>query len=190
MKIEIRWHGRGGQGAKTVSQLLAEAALEVGNFVQAFPQYGPERSGAPMSAFNRISPEKIRIHYHIYEPDVVVVLDSSLLDSDEANVTQGLKKEGVLLVNTEESPSKLRGKTGFQGKIATVPATKIAHETGSRFANIPTLGALAKIIDLPLEKIEEKLKEMFSKKKSGIIDSSLKALRKGFESVEVVEVNN
>jgi pyruvate ferredoxin oxidoreductase gamma subunit len=110
--IEIRWHGRGGQGAKTVSQLLAGAALRHGHYVQAFPEYGPERSGAPVKAFNRLDTKEIRLHCSIYEPDIVVVLDPTLLSAKEARVTEGLKRHGILLVNTAQTPVSDPGADG------------------------------------------------------------------------------
>lgn len=182
--LEIRWHGRGGQGAKTVSQVLAQAALDEGHFVQSFPEYGPERSGAPVKAFNRIDKEKIKIHYNIYEPDVVVVIDNSLLNSKAVNVTEGLKADGVLLVNTEESLSQVKGKVGFQGRVLIVDANKIAQETGSRFANVPVLGALTKAINFPLEPIEKELKKTLTKKFADkVVEANLEALKRGYEDV-------
>jgi len=104
--IEIRWHGRGGQGAKTASQLLADAAFMAGRYVQSFPEYGPERSGAPITAYNRISTERCSIHSNIYEPDYVAVVDETLLES--VDVTAGLKKEGAIIVNTAKSPEEIK----------------------------------------------------------------------------------
>ncbi len=184
--LEIRWHARGGQGAKTASQILALAALAQGNYVQAFPEYGPERSGAPMKAFNRIDERKIRIHYNIYEPDVVVVVDDSLLSSASANVIDGLKPEGTLLVNTKASPEEVRRRTGFPGKIMTIDADEIAARTGVGYANIPTLGALARAIDFPLELIGEELKKTLGKKTpEKTVQANLKALQEGYERLSV-----
>ena len=104
--IEIRWHGRGGQGAKTASQLLADAAFMDGKYIQSFPEYGPERSGAPITAYNRISDERCSIHSNIYEPDYVVVVDETLLES--VDVTAGLKKEGAIVINSSRNASELR----------------------------------------------------------------------------------
>lgn len=134
--IEIRWHGRAGQGAKTASQLLAAAAMDTGQHVQAFPEYGPERSGAPMRAYTRIDTKKIRRRYGITEPDVVVVLDESLLL--EANAAEGLRDRGLLLVNTE-------GKV--EGAIC-IPATRLAEEDAG-YVNAVMLGATAAALDEP-----------------------------------------
>lgn len=114
--IEIRWHGRGGQGAKTASLLLAEAAFNTGKYVQGFPEYGPERMGAPITAYNRISDEKITIHSNIYEPDYVVVVDETLIGS--VDVTKGLKKDGAIIVNTSKSPEEVKKLLGnFEGRF-------------------------------------------------------------------------
>jgi pyruvate ferredoxin oxidoreductase gamma subunit len=178
--LEIRWHARGGQGAKTASQLLALAALAQGNYVQAFPEYGPERSGAPMKAFNRIDDKKVRIHYNIYEPDVVVVIDDSLLDSENVDVTEGLKPEGILLVNTKASPEEVRRKTGFTGKILTIDADGIAEEAGTRYPNVPALGALARAIDFPLEPLIVELEKLIGKKAPKVLQANLSALKEGY----------
>src|SRR3989338_10661562 len=120
--VEVCWHGRGGQGAKTASQFLGEAALEIGKYIQAFPEYGPERGGAPMKAFTRISDEPIYVHSSVRKPDVVIVIDSTLLGS--VDVTEGLEDNGVLLVNTEKSPEDIRKIVNFKrGKVGTVDAT-------------------------------------------------------------------
>ena len=100
--LEIRWHGRGGQGAKTAALLLADVAFKTGAYVQGFPEYGPERMGAPITAYNRISNNEIRVHSNIYTPDLVVVVDESLLES--VDVTAGLKEEGAIIVNTAKTP--------------------------------------------------------------------------------------
>lgn len=184
--LEIRWHARGGQGAKTASQILALAALGKGHFVQAFPEYGPERSGAPMKAFNRIDDRKIRIHHNIYEPDVTVVIDESLLASESVDVAQGLKGEGILLVNTEASPEEVRQKTGFSGKILTIDADGIARETGARFPNVPALGALARAIDFPLQPLLDELEKLIGKKVSEkIVQANLSALKEGYERLSL-----
>jgi len=184
--LEIRWHGRAGQGAKVVSQALAEAELAEGFFTQAFPQYGPERGGAPVIAFNRADTLKIRIHYNIYEPDIVVVIDKSLLNSKTVDVTEGLKPEGTLLVNTEEPPARVGESVGFSGKIATVNGDKIAKETGIGFANISVLGALASLIKLPLLTMEQKLKKLLGKKiSSEVIKENL---QRGYDEVILEEV--
>lgn len=121
--FEIRWHGRAGQGAKSASQMLAEAALEAGKYVQAFPEYGAERTGAPMRAFNRIGDEYIRVRSAVENPDVVVVIDETLLSPA---IVEGLSEDGILLVNTVKDFEFVRKKTGFNGKICVVDATDIA----------------------------------------------------------------
>ena len=119
--MEIRWHGRGGQGAKTASQLLADAAFMSGKYVQSFPEYGPERSGAPITAYNRISDTRCSIHSNIYEPDYVVVVDETLLES--VDVTAGLKKEGAIIINYDKSASQLRPLLrGYAGCVYTIDA--------------------------------------------------------------------
>ena len=126
--IEIRWHGRGGQGAKTASLLLADAAFNTGKYIQGFPEYGPERMGAPITAYNRISDKPITIHSNIYEPDYVVVVDDTLLES--VPVTAGLKKEGAIVINTTKSPEYLKEKlNGYDGNIYTIDARKVSEET-------------------------------------------------------------
>ncbi len=163
--LEIRWHGRGGQGAKTAAQLLAESALEGGKYIQAFPEYGPERAGAPIKSFTRISDEPINLHCGVANPQIVVVLDPSLLDI--ADVTDGLPDDGILLVNTGKTPDQIREKLQFtKGKVYTLNATKIALDAiGLPLPNTPMLGALVKASGIvPLEKIEEKLNKKFLKK--------------------------
>ena len=134
--IEIRWHGRAGQGAKTASLLLASAAMAEGRDVQAFPEYGPERSGAPMRAYTRIDTRKIRRRYGITEPDIVVVLDESLLH--EANPTEGLRDGGLLIVNSERD---------LDGAIC-IPASRIAAQ-GAGFVNVVMLGAVSAALGEP-----------------------------------------
>ena len=126
--IEIRWHGRGGQGAKTASLLLADAAFNTGKYIQGFPEYGPERMGAPITAYNRISDTPITIHSNIYEPDYVVVVDDTLLDS--VDVTAGLKESGAVVINTTKNPEEIKSKIkGYNGEIYTIDARKISLET-------------------------------------------------------------
>ncbi len=178
--LEIRFHGRGGQGAKTACMLLGEAALEGGKYVQSFPEYGPERTGAPVKAFTRISDSKIRIHSGVVNPDIVVVLDPTLIESQ--NVLGGLVENGRLVVNTEKTPSELRSELSPSGKcfIHTVNATGIALETlGRPVMNVPMLGALVKasgIVDV--EVLKEKIKEHFTGK---LAPSAVEANLKGIE---------
>jgi pyruvate ferredoxin oxidoreductase gamma subunit len=184
---EIRWHGRGGQGAKTVSQILAQINLREGKHVQAFPEYGPERSGAPIRAYNRISDHEIFVHSGVYEPDIVVVIDESLLDSE--NPTEGLKPDGVLLVNTTCSAEEVRAHTGFPGKIITVDADRIAKETGTGFPNIPMLGAVVAILGTDYALAEAELRESLGERLSkDLLEKNLKAFRAGYEAVKGVTV--
>ena len=146
MKImEIRWHGRGGQGAKTASLLLADAAFMAGKFVQSFPEYGPERSGAPITAYNRISDERCTIHSNIYEPDYVVVVDETLLES--VDVTAGLKEDGAIVINSPQSPAALKPLLrGYAGRVYTVDAGELSRKhLGNYFPNTPMLAAIVAI---------------------------------------------
>jgi pyruvate ferredoxin oxidoreductase gamma subunit len=180
--IEIRWHGRGGQGAKTVSQLLAGAALRRGRYVQAFPEYGPERSGAPMKAFNRLDTKEIRLHCSVYEPDIVVVLDPTLLHAPEVRVTEGLKRHGVLLVNTAQTPEEIRALTGFSGKIITLDAEALARSVGARFSNVVMLGAVTRVLgEISLEDVEREFQNAFGEK---LLATNIAALRAGFAAVD------
>lgn len=185
--IEIKFFGRGGQGAKTASELLAETALGKGKYIQSFPEYGPERAGAPMRAYARISDEPIHIHSGITNPDIAAVIDPTLLDS--IDVTDGLTENGILLVNTDLSPLEIRKKLNFnKGKVCTVDATKIALETiGLPLPNTSILGALIKATGLiELKDLEEKIKEKFlkkigEKKTQGNIDSVKRAYNEAQE---------
>ena len=143
--VEIRWHARGGQGAKTASELLAEAAFNTGKYVQGFPEYWPERMGAPITAYNRISDEKIRIHSNIYEPDYVVVVDESLIDV--VDVTAGLKESGAIVINTSKTPDEVKSALGgYKGKVCTIDARVISEEClGRYFPNTPMLAAIVKV---------------------------------------------
>jgi pyruvate ferredoxin oxidoreductase gamma subunit len=162
--IEVRWHGRGGQGAKTAAQFLAEAALDTGKYIQAFPEYGPERAGAPIKTYTRISSKPINLHCAVTNPEYVVVIDPTLTTP---GVVEGLSEQGVLLVNTTESPDSVRKQTGFKtGKVATVDATGISLDTlGRSMPNMPMLGALLKIAPLvELDALYKKTKKKFLKK--------------------------
>ena len=142
---EIRWHGRGGQGAKTASLLLADAAFMAGKFVQSFPEYGPERSGAPITAYNRISEERCSIHSNIYDPDFVVVVDETLLES--VDVTAGLKSEGAIIINSARSANQLRPLLrGYAGRVYTIDAGTISRKhLGAYFPNTPMLAAVVAV---------------------------------------------
>ena len=161
--IEIRWHGRGGQGAVTSVELLALAAIEEGKFAQGFPAFGPERRGAPVLAFNRVNDKQIKVRSGIYTPDVVIVLDSSLVKL--VNVTEGLKPDGILIVNTIHSPQEIREQLKYPGKIYTVDATHIAREElGTPITNTTMLGALVKATKvIKLDSLKGPLEHRFGK---------------------------
>ncbi|MDD5679754.1 MAG: 2-oxoacid:acceptor oxidoreductase family protein [Candidatus Omnitrophica bacterium] len=184
--IEVRWHGRGGQGAKTAAQFLAEAALDSGKFIQAFPEYGPERAGAPMRAYTRISDSVINVHSGVTSPDAVVVIDSTLLTPE---VLDGLPENGVLVVNTRESVGDIRKKLDYNtGKVAVVDATKIALETiKAPMTNTAMLGALIKVVPVvPLDVIQEKMKKKFLKKLGEQkTASNLEAIKRAYDEVKI-----
>lgn len=187
--VEIRWHGRGGQGAKTASLLLADAAFNTGKYVQGFPEYGPERMGAPITAYNRISPERITVHSNIYEPDYVVVVDETLLSA--VNVTAGLKKEGAIVINSQKAPAEIRPLLkGYKGKVCTIDAGKISEEElGRNFPNTPMLAAIVKVSGVVEE--QEFIKDMegsFHHKfasKPQMIDGNMRALKRSMKEVQI-----
>ncbi len=186
--VEIRWHARGGQGAKTASGLLAESAMSAGKFVQGFPEYGPERMGAPILAFNRIGDEPITIHSNVEEPDVVMVLDPSLIGP--VDVTEGLKDNGILLVNTPLKPADVKQKIGKDVKVATLDASAISLDTiGRDIPNTPMMGALLKLVDiLPYRRLPWRVKEDLTKKFHGrmnIVEGNLNAMRRAHEEVQL-----
>ena len=188
--IEIRWHGRGGQGAKTASLLLADAAFNTGKYIQGFPEYGPERMGAPITAYNRISDEPITIHSNIYEPDFVVVVDDTLLEA--VDVTAGLKPEGAIVINSTKTPDEVRGLLkGYQGKVCTIDARKISEETlGKYFPNTPMLAAIVKISGVMtdeelLEDMKSSFKHKFAKKPE-VIEPNMKALEVALKEVKEI----
>ena len=189
--IEIRWHGRGGQGAKTASLLLADAAFNTGKYIQGFPEYGPERMGAPITAYNRISDKPITIHSNIYEPDYVVVVDDTLLES--VPVTAGLKKEGAIVINTTKSPEYLKEKlNGYDGNIYTIDARKVSEETlGKYFPNTPMLAAIVKVTGIMSdEAFLEDMKGSFKKKKKKkpeVIEGNMKALELALKEVTKIQ---
>jgi pyruvate ferredoxin oxidoreductase gamma subunit len=187
--VEIRWHGRGGQGAKTAALLLADAAFNTGKFVQGFPEYGPERMGAPITAYNRVSNEKITVHSNIYNPDYVVVVDETLLDA--VDVAKGLKEEGAIIINSTRRPAEIRKQLkGYRGKICTLDAGKISEETlGKNFPNTPMLGAVVKIsgvvdADEFLKDMEGSFKHKFATKPQ-VIEGNMKALKRAMEEVVI-----
>ncbi len=186
--IEIRWHGRGGQGAKTAALLLADVAFKTGKYVQGFPEYGPERMGAPITAYNRISDAPITLHSNIYEPDYVVVVDDGLLES--IDVTQGLKEGGALIVNTQRSREEIRtALRGFTGRIYTVDAREISVcALGKYYPNSPMLAAVVAVSGVMEQ--EEFLQEMRDSyahkfaKKPEVIEGNMKALEMTFAAIE------
>ena len=186
--IEIRWHGRGGQGAKTASLLLADAAFNTGKYMQGFPEYGPERMGAPITAYNRISDTPIRIHSNIYEPDYVVVVDNSLIGA--VDVTSGLKDNGAIVINTNEDIDSLRKKlNGFSGKIYTIDASKISLECLK--ANFPNTAMLAAVVNITKimskEELVDNMKDAFSHKfakKPEVIEPNMEALLRGYDEIK------
>ncbi len=188
--IEIRWHGRGGQGAKTASLLLADAAFNTGKYIQGFPEYGPERMGAPITAYNRISNKPITIHSNIYEPDYVVVVDDTLLDA--VDVTAGLKESGAIVINTTKDADTIRNQLkNYKGDIYTIDARKISLETlGKYFPNTPMLAAIVKVSKIMTE--EEFLKDMVGSfqhkfaKKPEVIEGNMKALEMSLKEVKKV----
>ena len=188
--IEIRWHGRGGQGAKKASLLLADAAFNTGKYIQGFPEYGPERMGAPITAYNRISTKPITIHSNIYEPDYVVVVDDTLLES--VDVTAGLKKTGAIVINTTKDSEYLKKQLkGYEGKIYKIDARKISMETlGKYFPNTPMLAAIVKVSKVMtdeefLNDMQGSFKHKFAKKPE-VIDGNMKALEMALKEVEKV----
>lgn len=186
--IEIRWHGRGGQGAKTASLLLADAAFNTGKYIQGFPEYGPERMGAPITAYNRISDNPITVHSNIYEPDYVVVVDDTLLES--VDVTAGLKKSGGIIINTTKPADYLKSHLkGYEGNVYTIDARKVSMETlGKYFPNTPMLAAIVKVSNIMSEEdfikdMEGSFKHKFAKKPE-VIDGNMKALELALKSVQ------
>lgn len=185
--IEIRWHGRGGQGAKTASLLLADAAFNTGKYIQGFPEYGPERMGAPITAYNRISDKPITIHSNIYEPDYVVVVDDTLLES--VDVTAGLKKTGAIVINTTKDNEEIKQHLkGYEGEVYKIDARKISMEAlGKYFPNTPMLAAIVKVSKVMTD--EEFLNDMQGSfrhkfaKKPEVIEGNMRALELALGSV-------
>ncbi len=188
--IEIRWHGRGGQGAKTASLLLADAAFNTGKYIQGFPEYGPERMGAPITAYNRISDEPITVHSNIYEPDYVVVVDDTLLEA--VDVTAGLKKDGAIIINTTKSPDYLKSVLkGYEGDIYTIDARKISLEAlGKYFPNTPMLASIVKVSKIMTDEafvkdMEGSFKHKFAKKPE-VIEGNMKAIQMALNEVHKI----
>ena len=185
---EIRWHGRGGQGAKTAALLLADVAFQTGKYVQGFPEYGPERMGAPITAYNRISDTQIRVHSNIYEPQYVVVVDESLLEA--VDVTKGLKKDGAILVNTAKSKEEIIPHLkGYEGKVYIIDAHKVSMETmGKYFPNTPLLAAIVKVAgimdeDIFLKEMRASFHHKFASKPE-VIEGNMAALEMAMKEVQ------
>lgn len=184
---EIRWHGRGGQGTVTAAKVLADACLSGGRHVQAFPEYGPERAGAPLRAYNRISSKELRMHCPVLNPDIVAVADATLLDS--INIAEGAKENAIFVINTTRDPKEIREKIKAEKgqKVFTVNATKIAIDCfGRNMPNAPMLGALCKVSGLiTIEHLLEDVRKSFGKKfAQKIIDGNLDATKRGYEEVK------
>jgi len=184
---EIRWHGRGGQGAKTAALLVADAAIATGKVAQAFPEYGPERMGAPVKAFNRISDQEIRVHCAVEHPSIILVLDETLIES--VNVLEGVPETGVIIINSEKTADDYRKKLNFKGQVHTVNASGIALKNiGLNKPNTPMLGALVaatgildytKMIEDTAHKLEKKFKN-----KPEVIEGNVKAIKDAYEEVK------
>ena len=179
--IEVRWHGRGGQGAVTSVELLAVSAIAAGKYAQGFPSLGPERRGAPVAAFTRIDDKKINVRSGIYEPDVVLVLDSSLIGL--VNILEGLKPNGKLIVNTHKSPEQIRKELNFSGTVATVDGTGIARkEMGVPIANTTMIGALLKVTGvLGLDALKEAVEHRFGR----IAQKNLVAMKRAYDEIQI-----
>lgn len=181
--LEVRWHGRGGQGAWTASELLARAAISEGKFIQSFPEFGAERMGAPVTAFTRISEEPIRLHCAVYSPDVVAVLDPTLLKS--VNVSDGLSEEGGgIVVNTKETPAEIRKQLpSAKGKIWTVPATEISIKIlGMPITNTAMLGAVARVTGIvSMETVEKMVKGRF---RPDVAEKNFAVVKEAYEEVK------
>jgi len=178
--IEIRWHGRGGQGAVTAAEILASAAVMEGKWAQAFPSFGAERRGAPVQAFTRIDDKPILNRSFIYEPDVVVILDEGLLDTEKANVIDGLKPNGMLIANTSQGPREVAERLGFKGGVAVVDATSVALEVlGVPIVNTAILGAVVRALGIVSTK---SVTDVFKKKFSpSLAEKNIKAFSVAYE---------
>ena len=185
---EIRWHGRGGQGAKTACLLLADVAFTAGKYVQGFPEYGPERMGAPITAYNRISDDRCTVHSNIYTPDFVVVVDESLLES--VDVTAGLKEEGAIVINSSREPESFRKLlNGYQGRIYTIDARSISEKhLGNYFPNTPMLAAIVKVSKvLDEDQFAADMEESFHHKfasKPQVIEGNMNCLKESLKEVK------
>ena len=191
--IEIRWHGRGGQGAKTAALLLADVAFKTGKYVQGFPEYGPERMGAPITAYNRISSDPIRVHSNIYEPQYVVVVDESLIEP--VHVTAGLAEDGAIIINTPKTPDEVRPLLkGYKGRVYTLDAKEISLKTlGKNFPNSPMLAAIVAVSGIMeegpfLEDMRQSYQHKFAKKPE-VIEGNMEALKLAFREVMKTDIS-
>jgi pyruvate ferredoxin oxidoreductase gamma subunit len=184
---EIRWHARGGQGAKTAAIFVAEAVLDQGKYGQGFPEYGPERRGAPVRGYTRIADAPIRRHCSIEHPDVVIVLDPTLLESPAAGVTAGATEHTIFLVNTGEQPATIARRIGVDpDRVHTVDATKIALDCfGKSIPNMPMIGALLSVADLmSLDELKTSLEQRFQRKFSpDVLAGNLRAVERAHEEL-------
>ncbi|MGQ9623089.1 MAG: 2-oxoacid:acceptor oxidoreductase family protein [Candidatus Caldatribacteriaceae bacterium] len=185
--LEIRWHGRGGQGVVTASRILADALLREGKYFQAFPEYGPERMGAPVKAYNRVSDTPIRVHSGVTSPEIVVVVDPTLLGS--VNVLEGLTNNGAVVANFSSSPQELRNLIGFsEGTVVTVDASRISREIlGRVVVNTPMLGALCRVFSgVRLETVLKAVRAQFGEKlRAEVVEKNLACLRRAYEEAQV-----
>lgn len=186
--VEIRWHGRGGQGAKTAALLLADVAFQTGKHVQGFPEYGPERMGAPITAYNRISDEAVRVHSNVYDPEYVVVVDETLLET--VDVTNGLKKEGAIVINTEKPKEEIIPHLkGYEGDVYTIDAKKVSLAClGKYFPNTPMLAAIVKVSgimdeDMFIREMRASYQHKFARKPE-VIEGNMKALQMAMKEVQ------
>jgi len=183
--IEIRWHGRGGLGAKTAALLFGEAMLHSGMYIQAFPEYGPERRGAPVTAYNRIDDKPIRVHFAIQKPNAVCILDPTLLSTD--SVREGCGEDTIFIVNSSFDPTVIKQKFNLPGKVYTVDASEISEEIlGRNLPNTPMLGALMRVLKLMdfekfIEAIEARLKVKYRQE---VVEGNMKAIRRAFQEVK------
>ena len=185
MDIEICWHGRGGQGLVTANEILAETAIAAGKYVKAFPEFGPERMGAPIRGFTRISENPVRVHSQVYEPDIVVIMDGTLVG--KVDVAKGIKKDSVILANYAGSPRELQDALGIEAECHTLDAIKISiEEIGKPMVNTVMLGALIKVRELvPYDMLEDQITTKFTGKLSDkVIVKNLSALKRGYKEVQ------
>jgi len=182
--IEIRINGRGGQGVKTTSELIAETALDEDKFIQAFPEYGPERSGAPVAAFVKISDKKILSHSPIKHAEVVLVIDDSLLNE---GIVKNIAHTCIIIINTNKSQNEVLKKLGFKGKVYLIDATKISlEEMGKNLPGLVLIGSLIKVSKgmIKLNHFEKRVKEIFGRKGKDVVDANLKAIKRGYDEIK------